>query len=404
MKGNSTYTTLPPSMLSAFGTLETGELTPIFQGDFVYGLNSQMWNTPVVSGASATVDTNLSRLRIQSGTASGGFAYITSRRIIKYRAGQGNIVRLTPIFTAGVANNIQLWGVGAISSNTPIDGYFYGYSGTTFGIFHYPNNNIPNFTAQANWNGDSGTPWDTTKGTPIMIKYPYLGYGNIEFFSQNPLTGAWVLRHMIQYANTTNLTELGNPSVQIIGYTSNSAVVTNNIMYCGSVGAFISGQRSLIGNPRWGASGRRASVTSQNNILAIKNATTYNGITNRGVIRLSSVSVGWDAANDTALLNVILNPTLGGSPSYTPISGTASDSGVASIIVSGNSISSFDISGTTISGGTILFNMALSRNMSMVIDLTPYDIVIEPSSIISFAVTGDSSGTARIAANWSEDI
>lgn len=86
------------AQLSAFGTLETNELTPIFQGDFVHGLNTQLWDSPVVSGTGATIDTDSSRLRIQSGTANNGFAYIQSKRPLRYRAGQGTVVRHTHVF------------------------------------------------------------------------------------------------------------------------------------------------------------------------------------------------------------------------------------------------------------------------------------------------------------------
>lgn len=92
-------TKFDPSNMSAFGTLESSELTPIFQGDFAYGLNTQLWNAVVVSGTAATIDTNASRLRIQSGTGSAGYAYITSRKIVRYRAGQGTTARFTPLFS-----------------------------------------------------------------------------------------------------------------------------------------------------------------------------------------------------------------------------------------------------------------------------------------------------------------
>jgi hypothetical protein len=138
-----------PSNLSAFGTLETAELTPVFQGDWVYGLNTQIWQTAVVSGTGATVDTDSARLRIQSGTNSAGYAYILPRRAVRYRAGQGMVARFTPVFTAGAANNIQCWGMGSIASNAITDGYFFMYNGTSFGIGHYIRSAAVAFTAQA---------------------------------------------------------------------------------------------------------------------------------------------------------------------------------------------------------------------------------------------------------------
>jgi hypothetical protein len=400
---------LADSMLSAFGTLETGELTPVLQGDFTYGVNNQVWNTGVVNGAGATVDTSLGRLRLQSGTANGGYAYITSRKIIKYRAGQGCVVRFTPIFTTGVANNIQLWGAGEISANQPLNGYFFGFNGTAFSLFHYNNSVTPTIIAQSAWNGDkvdgsagSSFTWNQTFGTPVMIKYPYLGYGNITFWVQQPLTGNWTLVHTIRYANTTASTQLGNPSLQYVGYTANTAAVTNMTMLAGSIAAFISGQRSLASFPHYAASNRKTPVTTLLNILTLRSATTYNGVNNRGLISFKTIAMAWEGVNDTALLTMYLNPTLGGVPAYTPRSGSTADNGVT--ITSGNSMVSVDTAGTTITGGTELWNCSFARNSNVVVDLSDLDLFIEPGSIVTFGVTGVSGGEARVAVNWVEEI
>jgi hypothetical protein len=404
-----TITNFDPSLTSIFGTLETAELTPIFQADFVHGLNNQQWATASVSGTGATVDTNLGRLRVQSGTVANNYAYVNQLKTLRYRAGEGMVTRFTPVFNTGVANNLQLIGIGSIVSNAPYDGYFFGYSGVTFGISHYNAGTLINFYPQTSWtgdqcngNGNSSFNYIPQNGSPVMIKYPYLGYGNIEFFILSPLTSSFVLAHTIQYANTTNLVQLSNPTLQFEAFTSNTTNTTNVTMYVGSVSVFISGARSFVSNPKGAASGRKAAITTQTNVLAIRNCNTYNGVTNRGMVRLNCLSVGWDSANDTALLNIIKNPTLGGSPSYTPINGSTADNGVT--LTAANNITSFDIAGTTITGGTVMFNLAFARNTGIPIDLTPFDLTLEAGSIYSFAITGDSSGAARVAVNWTEDI
>lgn len=397
------------SMLSAFGTFETGELTPVIQSDFVYGLNNQVWNAGVVNGAGATVDVNGGRLRLQSGTANGGYAYITSRKIIKYRAGQGSVVRLTPIFTTGVANNIQIWGAGEVSANQPLNGYFFGFNGTVFGIFHYNNSAVPTFIPQSTWfhdkvdgTGASGFNWNVTVGTPVMIKYPYLGYGNIKFYVQNSDTSGWIHVHTIKYANTTASTQLGNPSLQVMGYTANTAAVANRTMFSGSVAAFISGQRSLASFPHYATSNRKTGVSTLTNILTLRTASTYNGVANRGLISFKTISMAWEGVNDTALLTMYLNATLGGVPSYTPINGSTADNGVT--ITSGNSMASVDVAGTTITGGIQVWNCVFSRNSQMIVDLSELDLFIEPNSTITFGVTGVASAEARVAVNWVEEL
>lgn len=395
------------SNMSAFGTLETAELTPIIQTDFVYGLNTQIWQTATVSGTGATVDTNTARLRVQSGTGSANYAYILSRRPVRYRAGQGTVARFTTVFTAGVANNIQIMGMGTIVTNAPYDGFFFGYNGTDFGIVHY-NRGTPTWTNQADWNGDkcdgstgSAFTWNPAMGIPVMIKYPYLGYGDIEFYAQTPTTSRWTLCHVIRYANTTTTTELSNPTLNFMAFTLNSGNTTNQTMYCGSVGVFLSGVRSFIGNPKEAADNNKSTITTETNLLSIRNCTTYNGTANRGLIRLNSVSFGSSSATGVAVMRFKIGATLGGTPSFAAKDGTTADAGVT--ITNGNSISSVDTAGTTVTGGTYIYNLT-TINGGITMDLTPYEIYIAPSETLTISGFSSVSSTLGVSVNWTEDI
>lgn len=407
---SGTISNFPASMLSAFGTLETAELTPVFQGDFVYGLNTQNWNTAVVNGTGAAVAVSSGRLSITSGaTTTGNYAYITSKRIIRYRAGQGNVVRLTPLFTTGVANNIQLWGVGTIASNAPIDGYFFGYNGTAFGIAHYNNNATATWYPQTSWNQNTLIPvvgststYDPTKGSPVMIKYPFLGYGDIEFFVQNPFTGGWILVHVIRYANTSASIQLGNPSMQIIGWTSNSGTAGGIVtQYCGSVGIFLSGLRNFASNPKWAFTSNQTSVTTEKMVFNLKTASSYNGVVNRGMVRLNTLSIA-QTANGVATVYLKINAAVGGSPSYTPISGSTADTGVT--ITAGNSIVSADTAGTNASGGPYIYNLSTGPTGAAMMDLTPMELFLAPGDVLLVTTVASASSTVAVSLNWTEDI
>ena len=406
---NNPVVRFDPSNMSVFGTLETGELTPLFQGDFVYGINTQLWNTPVVSGTGASVDTNNSRLRIQSGTSVNGYAYIESRRYLRYRAGQGNVIRITPLFNSvGLANNIQLWGIGDVQANVPYDGYFLGYNGTSFGIAHY-NRGTPSWIYQSSWNGDkvdgsagSSFTLNPSLGNVLQIKYPFLGYGVIEFFILNPFTGRFVLVHTIQYPNTSNITQLSNPSLHVMGYTANTTNTTNSTMYSGSVGAFLSGERSFIGNPKWAMDRTRTTVTTEISLLNLKCATTYNGIPNQGSIRINQISFSSSIAASVATLKFRIGATIAGTPVYTPINGTTADGGIT--ITAGNSIASYDTAGTTLTGGTYIYNLSVGGSGGVTADLTPLHIFVGPGEILSISGLCSSSSSLAVSINWSEDI
>ena len=395
------------SCLSAFNDLEVMPLTPLIQLDFISGLNVQTSTTTisgVAAGTAGSVTANASRLRMSCGTKSDGSIVFQSRKPAKYRPGQGITARFTAAFDLGFSNNYQIVGMG-----NDVDGYFFGYNGTSFGILHR-NNSVDTWTPQANWNQDacagagaSGFTWDTTKGNVMMIKYSYLGYGNIKFFVQNQATGAWILCHVIKYTNSTQTIQLTNPSIPFWAQTKNTGNVTDTIMYVGSVGIFLSGVRSYTGNPRWATTNNKAATTTETNIFTLKNCTTYNGFVNRGIIRLNLLTFSSSANTGIATLRMRVNATLNGSPSFTTINGTTADNGAT--ITSGNSVISYDVAGTTIAtGGLVVFNAVTDNPNTIVENITDLDIFLAPGETMTFSVESTNSTTAAIAMNWTEDI
>lgn len=388
------------SNVSAFGDITTAENEPVLQLDFVYGINTQTGVSTTAN--SATVDTDSGRLRLQSGTNSAGSAIFNSRKIVKYRAGQGVTARFTPVFATGTASNTQIWGIGNAN-----DGYFFGYNGTTFGILHRIRT-VDTWIAQSTWNGDkcdgtglSGFSWNKQVGNVVMIRYPYLGYGDIRFYVQNSTDGNWILCHTIRYGNTVATTQAGNPSFFFYGQNLNSGNTTNLTMYCGSVGIFLNGKRSFVSNPKWAIDNFKTGITTEINLLGLKNCTTFNGVTNRALIRLNSLSCS-NSANTTAFLRLKLGATIGGAPSFTTINGTSADGGMT--ITSGNSIASYDVAGTTVTGGIYQFNISISPAGMTIVDLTPFDFYIAPAEIMTFSGQAVANTTIGVSVNWTEDI
>ena len=393
---------LAGASVSAFNDLITAENHPMLQMDFVYGINTQTGLSAVLN--SATVDTNASRLRLQTGTNVAGSAIFQSRRSVQYRAGQGMTVRFTCACTAGVVNSTQIMGFG-----TAVNGYFFGFNGNAFGSLHR-NNGSDTWTAQTAWNGDkcngtgaSGFTIDPTKGNVFQIRYPYLGFGAITFWIQDPVTTHWILCHTVQYPNTTTATQLSNPNLHFYAQALNSGNNTNLTMYCGSIGALLSGDLSFIGNPRWAADNNKSGITAETNLLSLRNCTTYNGVTNHSIARLNSISVagGNNVTTGVAVLRVRLGATLGGAATYTPVNGSTADNGVT--LTSANSLISVDTAQTTSTGGTYVFNLSLNVANEAFIDLSDSEVFLAPGEILTFGVFSSTSATFSVSVNWSED-
>ena len=387
------------SNVSAFNDLVTVQHTPVVQLDFVFGINTQTGTTSIVT--TGVADTNASRLRLQSGVGAAGAATFLSQRIARYRAGQGMMARFTGAWSSAAANSTQVVGVG----NTQV-GYFFGYNGTAFGL-SIRNGGVDGWVAQTAWNGDkcngtgpSGFNWNPTFGNVMMVRYPFLGYGAITFWVENPTTGAWILCHTIQYPNTTASVQVSNPSFPFFANVVNTGNTSNLIMFVGSVGIFISGERDYLG-AQWATDSLKNTITTEANLLNLRNCTTYNGVTNSGLLRLRSISAATDNGNGLATIRLKTGVTIGGSPSFATINGTTADQGVT--ITSGNSISSVDVAGTGTTGTTI-FNICLARNSNVVYDLTPFNIFLAPAQTLTVTAFSAASSSIQVALNWNEDV
>lgn len=388
------------SNVGAFGDIVTADLHPQVQLDFIYGINSRTATTAVTTTGVAT--TNLSRLSLSTGTGAAGAAELKSSKIARYRAGQGMLARFTAVWDGATASCTQVAGVGGTGT-----GYFFGFDGVTFGV-SIRKGGTDTWTTQANWNGDkcdgtgaSGFTWDKTKGNVMQIVYPFLGYGNINFWVLNPATGSWILCHTIRYANSSELIQVDNPSFAFFARVVNTGSTTNRTMYVASVMVAVTGNQSYL-TASWGTANLKTSVTTETNILSLRNATTYNTLANTGVMLLRSLSVSSDGGNGSALLTLKRAVTLGGSPAFAAISGTTADSGVT--ITSGLSVASVDTAGTTITGGQQVFNITLARNGDSTVDLMPYEIEVQPGETYTFSVTVQAAADIRVAVNWFEDL
>lgn len=153
--------------ISSFGEVLSVSPEPVTQGDFVYGINDKIFLTGTFGNATVAGN-NDNFATLTSGTGSNSYSFIRTNRTVRYRPGQGSLVRLTAIFNTGTVGNNQLVGAG-----NKTDGYYFGYSGSNFGIFHYDNgyrtvqklsitgNNAGNVTSSIILNG-------TTASVPLL--------------------------------------------------------------------------------------------------------------------------------------------------------------------------------------------------------------------------------------------
>ena len=121
--------------LLPFGSVHTESLTPIFQTDAVYGINSGQVVTNTSGSGAVTGTDNL--FTCSTGTTIYSQGVLLGRKRLRYRAGQGVVGRFTALYSAPVANSYAIAGFGTAS-----DGVYFGYGNTnnladtSFGILY----------------------------------------------------------------------------------------------------------------------------------------------------------------------------------------------------------------------------------------------------------------------------
>lgn len=391
---------------AAFGEINTAENTPTCQVDFVYGINTQLVSNTTSNNATVTATNGMAV--ITTGTQVNSVATLQTKNYVKYRPGQGSKSRFTALFTTGVAGSTQIAG----PFGDGLDGIGFGYNGTSFGVI-YRRNTSDTWIPQSEWNFDtmlgntkSGKILDPTKLNVYQIKFQYLGGGNLFYYVLNDLTGRWVLVHMIQNAGKLTTPILRNPSMPMYFEARNTTNTSAIVIKTASVGQFLEGPRVFLG-PRnsLDAINTNITATTQVNMLALRNATTYNGITNYSIVHLRQVSI---SANDTGTtkgcvnLRMIKNPTTSFA-SFTPVSGTTADGGVT--ITAGQSVVSSNILSSTITGGQTIYTATVNIGGSTTIDVTPFEISIYPGDVVSLSAYSTSGGpTVGVSTLWNEDI
>ena len=387
-----------PTNSSAFGEFLVVQPTAIIQLQFPYNINTDYVTTSATGAGTVTSSTNFALL--QTGASASSSATMLSRQRLHYQASQGCVTMYTALFTTGVANSTQKIGIGNAQ-----DGFFFGFNGTTFGILHRVNS-VDTWIPQTSWNQDkfngsgaSGVTLDPTKGNIYKIQYQWFGFGAINFFIENPNTGALVLVHQIQYANANTATSLLNPALQLMAEVINTTNATNVTLKTPSFAGIIEGFVNPDQDTKHSAYSGDAAVTVPNNsptfnsILTIRNNSTFVGKTNQVVIYLELLCLMNSTVAADVVVTVYLNPTFGAALTYSSVNADTS-------------VVDFSRTVTTIIAGTgtaLMTIYSAGGPTTNFIDLSDYDFLLNPGDILTVAASRISgAGTNLASLSWRE--
>lgn len=386
---------------TAFGEILVGQLTPIFQYSFEYTVDNTELNTNTVAN-NGTVTQATGMAVLTSSATANGTALLQTKREAKYRAGLGANYRFTSLFTTPVASCDQLAGLAdETGSSQPFkNGYMVGYLGTTFGAHRFVNDTVVTVALAdcddpLDGTGASGMTIDTTKLNVFEIRFQYLGAGKIDFLVEDDSTGKFVVFHTVLYANNNTVPSVYMPNLRGTFWVDNGGTTNSMILKTASCAYFVEGKtRPMLTHQPDFSSGKRekTGLSSEIAIFTIRNKSTYASKTNFIEMWLLGVTAAVEASgNALTTVRLVKNATLGGTPSWADIN-------------TANSVAEVDTAGTTVTGGTELFEEVISGQRGNVFEkLQDWTIIVDPGDTLTIAAS-TSSGTATVDAAllWKE--
>lgn len=378
--------------LTSFGELRTAEITPIIQIIYPYEINYDLVTSGGTTGSgNLTYNSATTLVSINSGAATGSTGQLNTAMRAKYRNGQGLLIRFSCIFDTPVSGNTQFAGWGDSE-----DGFFFGYSGTTFGVCRRQNS-VDFFTTQSDWNidkfngsGDTSNPSGELliqqQGNVYEMQIQWLGFGAIRFNIESNESGQFEPAHVIKYANEYTTPSIINPSFPIFFQSKNTTNNTNIVIKTGSIAAFVEGIIKYTGR-NYSFSNSKATGTNTN-VFTLQVPSTFRGKTNRSRILLKTISVLSDGTQGVTF-KLVKNGTL---------------SGTAFTGVSTYSMVNYDTTGTySASTGRVIYTVELNKSASDTVILQELDFFVEAGETLSIIGDGTNTGAA-VAVSWMEDV
>lgn len=402
-------TTGDTATVDTFGRSRVSRILPLFDIQNRYGLVSDFWGTKTVGAGSISHITNESSMLLSVGTASGDRAVSQTKIYYPYQPGRTQILIQTFCMKHAKENLEYFVGLGddenglfLRKANEAL--YFVVRSKVSGSVI---DSNIP----QSTWNLDrldgtggeynpSGINIDSLKAQIFLCDFQYLGVGTVRFgFS---IGGVLIYCHEEHHANINTGVYMSTANLPV-RYEIKNVGTTTSASELKQICTLLGSEDGL---PVLELPGVTFCSDNDNNLisigtsafvplLSIRLKTTYNGLTNRGIVIPLDASVFPNSGN--VLYRMYWNATLGGSPSFSS--------------VNANSIVEYDVSASSISGGNIrragytaakdniLFgNLASKILMGLNIDGTSSDVLTIAAKSLG--------GTVRIGAalNWKEVI
>lgn len=279
--------------------------------------------------------------------------------------------------------------------------YSFSSTGDAAGTFSVKKSGVAlttTFVSQDLWNGSSEM---ITKLNPQMrnmyaIEYSWYGSGNVLFKIYNPDTARYELVHEMKFANSQVEPSLSQPNMFIqSGLASLGSTTAKTMKIAGSFAA--TDGKFNIKTPIYGVASKKSiAKDTETVLLALKNRNTINGFSNQSEMLITRFSFTTNG-NKVVKLEIIKNPT--------SLSADTLDDHVSwNYVDEVNSLSLYDTSAKTYTGGDIIDTFQLSKENTLFVDLSNRELYLHQHDILVFTVESPGISEVDVAVTILEDL
>jgi len=373
------------SQASLFGDLQTAHRHDEINIIFTYDVSD--YNTHTTTTGLGAVSSNDSQALVSTGGI--GTATLESREHIAYQSGHDNYALFTAAFITPTTAGFQ-----KIGPYTGTDGYWIGFINQQFGVGR-EKNGTETFTAQTAFNldkldgtGSSHFTIDTTKMNIFRVNYGYLGVMTVIFEIYCGKAIGWVPFHYIDVLNTQVANIIDSPYLPIRSEVKSTNATTTQIRSGSWSAGYTGTSRSPKSNRLFAIENEKTiSAGVKTCIASLKPVTTFKTKANVISSIINQLSVATDGTK-TVKINLLLNATIGGTPVYNT--------------VDADSTVTFDIAGTTVTGGRLIGSWVLGKADSFNIDLLNTHLIFREGDVVTISAESTNSNLVDAAITWGE--
>ena len=330
--------------IDAFGRLRVSDPVTVFDAGHQYNANPLVWETTLAGDGAVNHLPNESSVSLTTGgTVANSKATIQTKVYHRYQPGKSQLVLCTGVFGAATENVRRRYGYFDADNGV----FFEQTSAGMHAVIRSKASGtvVDSRVNQTAWNldkldgtGPSGITIDWESAQIFLFDMEWLGVGRVRFGIV--LGGSIVYVHEFTHVNALSgvyMTSANLPVRAEVENTDTTAAAATMKQICVSV-ISEGGQeddRAFLFSASNGTTS--VAVTTRRAVLTLRPKLLFNSITNRGQVVPSEINLYTDAS---AYYEIVLNGTLGGTPSYT----SANDA----------SIAEYDVAGTTVTGGTVV--------------------------------------------------